>query len=126
MYIGAPNIADYSPGPRSYIDIREFQSPEELADKLKQLDANEQEYKVRHTHTHTHTNTHTHTHTHTHRYSCLQLLQSYFTWKSAGLSEAFRERLSECVHYAECRICEYVRKSIAHPATSQADGDIVL
>ena len=34
MYLGAPNVAEFAPGNNSFIDIREYASPEHLADTL--------------------------------------------------------------------------------------------
>ena len=39
--------------------------------------------------------------------------QRYFDWKALGLSEKFQTHLSNCAHYAECRICEFVRRRVA-------------
>jgi Glycosyltransferase family 10 (fucosyltransferase) C-term len=46
IYIGAPNIREYTPGRKSFIDIREFKSPETLAAKIRELDANMDQYMV--------------------------------------------------------------------------------
>lgn len=83
VYIGAPNIREYTPGPKSYIDIRDFPDPQALVDKLRELDANDDAY------------------------------MRYFDWKSLGLSDKFQTHLSNCAHYAECRICEFVRRRVA-------------
>ncbi len=45
VYIGAPNIAAFAPGPRSYIDIRDFSSAEELWKFLVRLGDNTEQYK---------------------------------------------------------------------------------
>ncbi len=49
------------------------------------------------------------------------MLQRYFDWKSIGLSEKFQTHLSNCAHYAECRICEYVRRRVS-AITKKADA----
>jgi hypothetical protein len=40
-------------------------------------------------------------------------VQKYFSWKAYGLSAKFQVHLSNCAHYAECRICKYVRQRVA-------------
>ena len=47
VYIGAPNIREYTPGPKSYIDIRDFPDPKDLVAKLRELDADDDAYQVR-------------------------------------------------------------------------------
>lgn len=44
IYIGAPDIALFAPGPRSYIDIRDFSSGAELWEFLQRFD-NDQAYQ---------------------------------------------------------------------------------
>jgi len=41
VYWGAPNIHEFAPGADSYIDVRAYTSPEELADRLVALDGDE-------------------------------------------------------------------------------------
>jgi len=60
VYRGAPNVADFAPGPKSYIDVNDFSGPAELADYLNYLAGNEAAYG------------------------------EYFQWKSAGFAEPFR------------------------------------
>ena len=43
VYWGAPNIHEFAPGADSYIDVRAYASPEELADRLVALDGDEGE-----------------------------------------------------------------------------------
>ena len=38
VYLGAPNVAELAPAPDSYIDVRDFESPRALADRLRELD----------------------------------------------------------------------------------------
>jgi alpha-1,3-fucosyltransferase 10 len=44
VYRGAPNIADFAPGPHSYIDANDFRGPAELAEYLTYLDGNDDAY----------------------------------------------------------------------------------
>ena len=46
VYIGAPNIREYTPGPHSFVDMREFKTPQEVVAKLRELDANDEQYRV--------------------------------------------------------------------------------
>jgi alpha-1,3-fucosyltransferase 10 len=41
VYRGAPNVAAFAPGPKSYIDASQFRGPEELAEYLNYLAGNE-------------------------------------------------------------------------------------
>jgi hypothetical protein len=45
VYLGAPNIEDFAPGDCSFIDVRNFRSPAELARHLHSLAADEAEYQ---------------------------------------------------------------------------------
>ena len=47
VYVGAPNIQDYAPGPHSYIDMRDFKTPSDLVAKLRELDSDDAQYQVR-------------------------------------------------------------------------------
>jgi glycoprotein 3-alpha-L-fucosyltransferase len=44
IYLGAPNVASFAPSPNSYIDIRDFETLEQLADRLAYLDGNDTAY----------------------------------------------------------------------------------
>ena len=44
VYHGAPNIADWLPNENSIVRVDDFGSAKELADHLKMLDENEEEY----------------------------------------------------------------------------------
>ena len=94
------NIEEYAPGPKSFISVRDFETPEELADHIKFLMDNEEEYL------------------------------KYFAWKQHGIflifssflksiffnlllfwwikgySHKFATHLNNCAHYGECRICK--------------------
>lgn len=45
VYLGAPNIADYAPGERCFIDVRDFSTPALLAEYLRFLAASPAEYE---------------------------------------------------------------------------------
>ncbi|XP_058984271.1 alpha-(1,3)-fucosyltransferase B-like isoform X1 [Musca domestica] len=44
IYYGSPSIKDWSPNEKSFIDVRDFKSPESLAMYLKELDADDRAY----------------------------------------------------------------------------------
>jgi hypothetical protein len=46
VYRGAPNVAEFVPGPHSYIDANDFAGPAELAAYLRQLAADEDAYRA--------------------------------------------------------------------------------
>ncbi len=68
VYRGAPNVAEFAPGPRSYIDAADFSGPADLADYLNHLDQHPAEY------------------------------EEYLTWKHDGPSPAFRALLAQADH----------------------------
>jgi len=45
VYLGAPNIEEFAPGDKCYINLNSFGSLKELAEYLLMLDANEQQYR---------------------------------------------------------------------------------
>ena len=48
IYLGAPNVEDFAPGDRCYIDVRDFASPRELADYLQRCMTDNDEYMKYH------------------------------------------------------------------------------
>jgi hypothetical protein len=79
VYMGAPNIDEWTPGDRSLVKVADFKNPRELADFLLRLNASDEEYL------------------------------KYYDWKKQGLSERFKTRYDRCVFYgSECRLCKYV------------------
>jgi hypothetical protein len=78
IYLGAPNIGDYIPGENSVINVADFASGHELAERINFLLENEHEYV------------------------------KLFAWKKNGLSSSFQTHLDNCVHLAECRMCHHV------------------
>eukprot|EP01134_Creolimax_fragrantissima_P006400 CFRG6400T1 len=81
IYFGAPNIEDYSPGPKSFINGNSFESPKMLASFIKVLLHNDNAYN------------------------------EYFEWKKAGPTQKFAKHVENCAHYAECRICEHIYRN---------------
>jgi len=45
VYLGTSNILDFAPDDHSYIDVNKFENPKELAEYLKYLDQNDEEYE---------------------------------------------------------------------------------
>ncbi len=45
IYLGAPNIEDYSPGRNSYINVRDFPDPQDLADLINRAAADDSIYQ---------------------------------------------------------------------------------
>ena len=84
VYLGAPHIEDYAPdGLDSFVNARDFASPEELVRFLSAVGEDEAAYDM------------------------------YFDWKSrhnGRLPERFSFHLNNCAHYAECRLCELVHR----------------
>jgi alpha-1,3-fucosyltransferase 10 len=82
VYLGAPHIEDYAPdGLESFINARDFNSPEELVEFLRVVAEEPAAY------------------------------DAYFGWKDmygGRLPGRFSEHLHNCAHYAECRLCELV------------------
>ena len=94
IYAGAPNIRDYEPGPHSFIHMHDFKSPQDMANYVLAFLEDEGRYS------------------------------EMFAWKKAGLSPRFQHHLNNCVHLAECRMCEMVHKSRADgPSVVEASSD---
>ncbi len=79
VYLGAPNVADFAPGPHSYIDTADFSGPDDLARYLDHLDRHDDEY------------------------------QAYLAWKDDGLSDGFRRLVEGTWSRPFCRLAELVR-----------------
>ena len=75
VYRGAPNVADFAPGPKSYIDVNDFSGPAELADYLNHLAGDEAAY------------------------------DEYFQWKSTGFGERFRAMMAASQANPLSRLC---------------------
>ena len=79
VYGGGYDVAAIAPGPRSFIDIRDFASAEALAEHLQYLDGNHSAYL------------------------------EYFAWKQHGVSESFLRFTAMNICTAPCRVCHAVR-----------------
>jgi hypothetical protein len=80
VYRGAPNVADFAPGPKSYIDVNDFSGPSELADYLNHLAGNEAAYG------------------------------EYFRWKSAGFAGPFLALMAAAEAHPLCHLCSILLK----------------
>jgi hypothetical protein len=76
VYLGAPNVAEFAPAAHSYIDVRDFRDPHELAEYLNYLDAHDDEY------------------------------EQYLEWKHTGPDERFVEMLESVPQQTFCRVAE--------------------
>jgi hypothetical protein len=75
VYLGAPNVADFAPGERCFIDTADFAGPRELADELLRLASDERAYK------------------------------EYLAWKTKPFSERFQRLVDLKRTHALCRLC---------------------
>jgi hypothetical protein len=80
IYAGAPNIREYEPGAHSIVAVADFKSPQDMADYVQAFLDDEARYN------------------------------EMFAWKQAGLSPQFEAQLANCVHLAECRMCELLHE----------------
>lgn len=76
VYLGAPNVAEFAPAPRSYIDVTDFDGPDELARYLDYLDQHDDEY------------------------------ESYLEWKRVGPEPRFLAMLESVPEQTFCRVAE--------------------
>lgn len=81
VYLGAPNVADFAPGPRSFIDTADFTGPADLAGYLNHLDQHPAEY------------------------------EEYLSWKRDGPSPAFRKLLEQIPPHVYCRLAQVVSQA---------------
>ena len=79
IYLGAPNVADFAPGPRAFIDASDFKSAAALAEYVDRVDKDD------------------------------ALYESYFAWRAApeGVHRAspYMQRIAERVDSIECELC---------------------
>jgi len=75
IYMGAPNIDDFSPSNHSVIKVSDFGSPEELADYIQMLNQNNEKY------------------------------EEYLTWKRGNFAEGFNKLRKIVKYEAKCRLC---------------------
>ncbi len=83
VYRGAPNIAAFAPGPKSYIDANDFRGPAELAAYLNHLAGDAKAYG------------------------------EHLQWKQAGFSPAFRALLEANRLNALCRLCAIAQERMS-------------
>jgi alpha-1,3-fucosyltransferase 10 len=76
VYLGAPNVSEFAPSAHSYIDVADFDSPNELAGYLNHLDRHEDEY------------------------------EAYLEWKRVGPDDRFLELLASVPDRVWCRVVE--------------------
>jgi hypothetical protein len=78
VYLGAPNVEDFAPGDRCFINLADFPNPKHLAQYLKELAADADAY------------------------------QSYFAWKEQPYRPAFRNLLGLTAAGPIARLCDVV------------------
>ncbi len=74
VYWGAPEIDDFAPARRCFINVADYESPEHLASYLKFLDSNEQEYA------------------------------KYLTWKRDGFAPSFQKIIEDTRVHPFCKL----------------------
>jgi len=79
VYLGAPNVEDFAPGDRCFINTADFDSPKALAEYLLALNENDSAY------------------------------QTYFTWKQKPLRPRFLRMLKEQQEEPFVRLCHKVK-----------------
>jgi alpha-1,3-fucosyltransferase 10 len=80
VYLGAPNVADFAPGDRCYIDVTDFSEPRELAQYLNHLCRERREYA------------------------------GYLAWKKAGLRDEFLRQIEAIREPVATRLCRLVTR----------------
>jgi hypothetical protein len=93
VYLGAPNVAEFAPSRRSYIDVSDFDGPADLARYLNHLDETEDEY------------------------------EEYLEWKRTGPDDTFLEMLASVKDDVFCRIAEAVSEDRDRLAGTDRDAD---
>jgi hypothetical protein len=80
IYLGAPNVEDFLPHQDSIVDVRQYPTAEGLAEFLGPFLSDWNAY-----------------------------INRFHQWKAQEhLPSPFLQKLDECVHLAECRICKKV------------------
>ena len=79
IYLGAPNVSEFAPGKRCFINVADFRGPEELAAYVNSVALNDDAYA------------------------------EHFAWKSDRLSSGFRALLNEVRELAFSRLCSAIR-----------------
>lgn len=92
IYLGAPNVEDFAPGDRSYIDVTNFASPRDLAGFLNELAEAPERYA------------------------------EYLAWKQRPLRRGFVEMVERQRTSGLCRLCMVLRERNAILTREQAAG----
>ncbi|MBV9613784.1 MAG: hypothetical protein JO091_15020, partial [Acidobacteriaceae bacterium] len=82
VYRGAPNVDEFAPGDRCFINAASFAGPAELAQYLLALDQNDSEY------------------------------ESYLEWKRQPFAAAFLEKAERTAELPFCRLCRKLREML--------------
>jgi hypothetical protein len=92
IYMGAPNVADFAPGPGSFIDVRDFAGPRQLAAHILEVAADRERYA------------------------------GYLSWKREGLTNPSLLRMLSWVETpALCRLAASARARDPRPAPRAPD-----
>jgi glycosyltransferase involved in cell wall biosynthesis len=78
VYLGAPNIEDFAPGDNCFVDVRQFENPESLADFIKKC------------------------------YEDEQLYATFFEWRDQPLRQSFLSKIEEQKEHPLVRLCRKV------------------
>lgn len=82
VYLGAPNVEDFAPGERCYINASHWVDPESLAHHLVALSGDAERYR------------------------------SYFSWKSQPFRSSFRTMLAQQKDHAFVRLCRKIQERV--------------
>ncbi len=80
IYLGAPNIEDFAPGDNCFVDVRQFENPQALADFIKAC------------------------------YDDEQLYAQFFEWKNKPLKQSFIEKIEKQKEHPLLRLCQKVNE----------------
>ncbi len=82
VYLGAPNVAEFAPADRCYIDVNDFTGPRDVGSYLDHLDRHDDEY------------------------------EAYLDWKRDGPNARFRTLVETTVPRPFCRLSELVAQHL--------------
>jgi len=80
VYLGAPNIEDFAPGDNCFVDVRQFEDPQALADFIKAC------------------------------YDDEQLYAQFFEWKNQPLRQSFLDKIEKQKEHPLVRLCQKVNE----------------
>lgn len=92
VYLGAPEVADFAPAARSYIDTADFAGPAELAAYLNHLDSDDEEYAT------------------------------YLSWRREDLDAGFVELVSRATRDPFLRLAELLHARRLNPTAPRGSG----